>query len=134
MTVLETIRVIGDEFEEISDYKIEELIEVYAPFVSKKAFGSFYENALANLICHKLKMMGYGNDTFGEFGSVGIGYGGISSISEGGTSISFTGGGAANGSFANGDLDRTAYGMQFLQIRKLAIVPIRSSGEPILLR
>lgn len=128
MTALEIIRVVGTEFKDISDEVLEKWIEIVKPMVSKKQFGNLYEQGLAFLVCHKLKMAGEGNNPLGdEFNTASLGFG-VSSVSEGGSSISFSASQSSN--LANdAELALTAYGLQYLSIRRMVIVPIHISGE-----
>ena len=123
MTVVEMVRLIsGPEFESLSDAEIEQWDEFVSPFVSKKQFGKLYERAKALLICHKLKMAGYGENSLGALGSIGNSFV-ASSVSDGGSSISFANGGASNIA-ANAEYGMTVYGMQYLQLLRMCIVPI----------
>ena len=128
MTALEIIRVVGTEFKDMSDEVLEKWIEIVKPMVSKKQFGNLYEQGLAFLVCHKLKMAGEGNNPLGdEFNTASLGFG-VSSVSEGGSSISFSASQSSN--LANdAELALTAYGLQYLSIRRMVIVPIHISGE-----
>lgn len=128
MTVLNYVRLIAKEFNDVTDADINEWIVFLAPFVSKKLFGNLYERALALLVCHKLKMAGQGESPLGEMGSVSNAIGGISSISDGGSSISFANNGASNLQ-QDAEYALTAYGIQYLQLRRSVIIPIRMSGE-----
>jgi len=127
VTALEVIRLIGGEFAAVEEERIVQWIEVVRPMVSKKQFGKLYEQALALLVCHRLKLAGHGEDPLGELGRAGIG-GTVSSVSEGGSSISF--GTSQSGNLAaDAELGLTAYGIQFLSLRRMVIIPIRCSGE-----
>lgn len=127
MTALELIRLYGAEFEDIEDETLEKWIEAVTPMVSKKQFGKLYETALAYLVCHKLKMAGFGVNPLGELGGIGVGFA-LNSVSEGGSSISFGAGQSSNLS-PDAELGLTAYGLQYLQLRRSVIVPIHCSGE-----
>lgn len=127
MTAIEIIHLIGTEFATVSEENIVKWIEVCRPMVSKKQFGKLYEQALAYLVCHKLKMAGHGENPLGELGSIGIGFA-VGSVSEGGSSISF-GANQASNLAADAELGLTAYGLQFLHLRRMVIVPIHVSGE-----
>ena len=127
MTAIDIIRLIGSEFKDVDDAVLEKWIEVVRPMVSKKQFGKLYEQALAQLVCHKLKMAGYGENPLGELGTVGIGLT-VGSVSEGGSSVSF-GANAASMLAKDADLGLTVYGAQFLSIRRMVIVPIHCGGE-----
>ena len=95
--------------------------------VSKKQFGKLYEQAIAYLVCHKLKMAGHGENPLGELGAIGIGFA-VGSVSEGGSSVSF-GANQSSNLAADAELGLTVYGVQFLQLRRMVIVPIHCSGE-----
>lgn len=128
MTALEMIRVIGPEFEGCPDDYLNQWIEIVTPMVSKKQFGKLYEQGIAYLVCHKLKMIGEGNNPLGEeFNISSLGFG-VSSVSEGGSSISFGASQSSNLS-PDAELALTSYGLQFLSIRRMVIVPIHVDGE-----
>lgn len=127
MTVIETIRLIGYEFKEVSYDTLEEMVEVTSPMVSKKQFGKLYTQALAYLVCHKLKMAGYGKNPLGDIGIIGTGFA-VGSVSEGGSSINF-GASQSSNLAADAELGLTAYGVQYLQLRRSVIVPICCGDE-----
>lgn len=127
MTAIEIVRLIGAEFAAVEDENLEKWIEVVRPMVSKKQFGKLYEQAIALLVCHKLKIAGYGENPLGDLGAVGIGLT-VGSVSEGGSSVSF-GANAASMLAKDAELGLTTYGAQFLSIRRMVIVPIHCGGE-----
>ena len=127
--VIEYIRLIGAEFNSLTDEKLMLWVDMIRPMVSKKQFGNLYEQALAYLVCHKLKMAGNGANPLGELGAIGIGFA-VGSVSEGGSSISF-GANQSSNLATDAELGLTAYGVQFLQIRRMVIVPIHCSGETL---
>lgn len=129
MTAVEIIRLIGTEFSDTPDEVLNQWIEIAKPLVSRKQFGKLYEQALAYLVCHKMKMAGSGQNPLGaEMGNINAFGFAFSSVSEGGSSISF---GASQSSNLTKDAEYglTSYGMQYLNLRRLVIVPIRISGE-----
>ena len=126
MTVVEMVRLIsGEEFASMSDEEIGMWDEFVSPLVSKKQFGKLYDRAKALLICHKLKMAGYGENPLGSLGSIGNSFI-ASSVSDGGSSISFANSGASN-TADYAEYGMTIYGMQYLQLLRIAIVPINIS-------
>lgn len=127
MTVIETIRLVGSEFKDVPDTELEQWIELVSPMVGKKQFGKLYEQALAYLVCHKMKMTGKGENPLGELGTIGIGFA-VGSVSEGGSSISF-GANQSSNIATDAELGLTAYGVQYLSLRRMVIIPIRCSGE-----
>lgn len=121
---LQIVRLVATEFEDLSDETVEMWIDLTKPLISKKVFGKLYEQALALLTAHRLKMSGYGDSQLGTVGdSLRVG-----SYSEGETSIGFTVSQQTN-LLADAELALTPYGLQFLSLRRLVIIPIRSAGE-----
>ena len=126
MEAFEIIRTAMTEFAEVEDNTVKVFISLAEPLISKKRFGKLYQQALAYLSAHKMKMSGLGK-------SIGAGNGtivdtiGLSSVSEGETSVSFS-----NNQSGNTDTDSefglTVYGMQYLQLRKRCIITIISTG------
>lgn len=127
MTAIEIIRLTGGEFDSVSNEVIEKWIEIVRPMVSKKQFGKLYEQGLAYLVCHKLKMAGLGDNPLGELGTIGLGLT-VGSVSEGGSSVSF-GANQSSSLAKDAELAMTVYGVQFLQLRRSVIVPIHCGGE-----
>ncbi len=133
LTVIDIIRVIAPEFADLSDATLESWIEILAPMVSKKQFGKLYKQALAFMVCHKLKLAGYGEDASadatGSSVSASSTSNSIASISAGAYSISYNASSGADATVSDAEFGRTTYGMQFIQIRRSVIVPIHISGQ-----
>lgn len=127
MTVIEIVRLIGKEFDSVQVESLEQWIEIVSPMVSKKQFGKLYEQALAYLVCHKMKMAGLGENPLGDLGTIGVGFA-VGSVSEGGSSVSF-GANQSSNTATDAELALTVYGLQFLTLRRQVIVPIHCSGE-----
>ncbi|MCX4351713.1 MAG: DUF4054 domain-containing protein [Lachnospiraceae bacterium] len=127
MDAFDIIKATMKEFSDVPEPDIKVYIELSAPLVSKKRFGNLYEQAVAYLAAHRMKMDGRGA-TVGGFGSMGNMVG-ISSISEGEVSVSFTNSQSSSASSSDSELGLSVYGMQFLQLRRSCIVPILCSGE-----
>lgn len=127
LTVIDIIRLVGTEFVDVPDAKLNQWIELAKPMVSKKQFGKMYDQALAYLVCHKMKLCGLGSNPLGEIGKIGVGFS-VGSVSEGSTSVSF---GATQSSnlATDAELGLTTYGLQFLQLRRHVIIPIHCGGE-----
>ena len=138
MEALEIFRMVAEEFADMPDEdEIDEetgkvvkrgvtsFMELYADQISRKRFGSAYEKALAYLTAHKLKMSGYGENSFS--GKIADSLR-VSGYSEGETSISFSTGQAANLQ-VDAEYALTTYGLEFLTLRRNAIIPIISAGE-----
>ena len=118
------LRLVATEFEDLNDETIVSWLELTAPLISKKVFGKLYDQALALLTAHRLKMAGYGNSSYGTVGDTLR----IGSYSEGETSISFTVNQGTN-LLADAELALTPYGLEYLTLRRLVVIPIRSAGE-----
>ena len=127
MTAIEIIKLVGTEFAGETDDKLNQWIELVRPMVSRKQFGNLYEQAIAFLVCHKLKMAGNGQNPLGELGAIGIGFA-VGSVSEGGSSVSF-GANQSSNLATDAELALTSYGLQYLSLRRMVIVPIHCSGE-----
>ena len=124
MTVLETFRVIATEFSAVTDNEVNAFITLSEPMVSKRIFGKFYEQAVAYLTAHRMKMAGMGDSSLGALDDALR----VGSYSEGDTSVSFNIGGTGlkeNDAYYT----LTSYGLMYLQLRRLCVVPIRSAGE-----
>lgn len=124
MTVLETFRVIAKEFSAETDNEVNAFITLSEPMVSKRIFGKFYEQAVAYLTAHRMKMAGMGDSSLGALDDALR----VGSYSEGDTSVSFNIGGTGlkeNDAYYT----LTSYGLMYLQLRRLCVVPIRSAGE-----
>ena len=108
MKAIQYIRLIGKEFISLTDAELHLWVEMVRPMVSRKQFGKLYEQAIAYLVCHKLKMAGYGENPLGDMGAIGIGFA-VGSVSEGGSSISF-GANQSSNLATDAELGLTAYG------------------------
>ena len=124
MTVIEIFRLVATEFKALDDDKVMAWSELTAPLISKKVFGKLYDQALALLTARRLKMAGYGDSTYGTVGDTLR----IGSYSEGETSVSFTVNQGTN-LLVDAELALTPYGLEYLSLRRLVVIPIRSAGE-----
>lgn len=128
MTVAEMVRFIGGgEFDNISPEELKFWDELVTPMLNKKRLGKMYDQAKALLICHKLALNGKSENGLGALGQVKNSFT-ATSVSDGGTSISFANVGVGNLA-ANAEYGMTVYGTQFLQMIRMAVVPIMCSGE-----
>lgn len=124
MDAFEIIRNTMNEFADVPDDTIQDFISLAEPLISKKRFGKLYSQALAYLAAHKMKMSGLGK-TIG-IGTIGDTIG-LSSVSEGETSVSFSNNQVGN-TATDSEFGLTVYGMQYLNLRKRCIVTIVSAG------
>lgn len=135
-------RLVAPEFSSIPDedyvwpdgklqYGIKTYMELFADEISCRRFGKSYAKALAYMTAHRLKMMDMSDDAGSDgLGSMALGLR-IASASEGETSVSFGSGGLASSSDPDADYALTIYGLEFLKLRRMAIIGIVSAGEPI---
>lgn len=124
MDAIEIIRVTMNEFSEVPDDTVNVYVSLAEPLISKKRFGKMYQQALAYLAAHKMKLSGLGISN----GICSIGDTiGLSSVSEGETSVSFSNNQAGN-TATDSEFGLTVYGMQYIQLRKRCIVTIVSAG------
>ena len=115
------------EFDNMSDEELKYWFDFVQPMVSKKQFGNLYFHAIVLLVAHKLKMSGYGENTLGDLGKIGNSFA-ATSVSDGGSSISFASSGGGN-TQSDAEYALTVYGVQYLQLRKMCVIPIHVSGE-----
>lgn len=124
METLEIIRKTMKEFSDVPDEDVEAFMLLSKPLISQKRFGGLYQQALAYLTAHRMKMEGLGNKI--AVGTIGDTIG-ISSVSEGETSVSFSNN-QTNNLASDAEYGLTVYGMQFLQLRRSCIITIASAG------
>ncbi len=128
--ILDVFRLVAAEFASVEDTTVLQWIDLTTPMVSRKQFGPLYVQAMALLAAHRMKMAGCGECQSAGEGGLQLGIGDalrVSSYSEGETSVSFNN--SASSTLLDADLTLTSYGMQYLSLRRLAIMPIRCSGE-----
>lgn len=124
MTALRIFRLMANEFDDLSDDIVSGWIEMTEPLISEKRFGKLYPQAIALLTAHRLKMSGYGDSSLGKVGDSLR----VSSYSEGETSVSFSASQTTNLA-VDAELALTPYGLEYLSLRRLVIIPILSAGE-----
>lgn len=124
MTAIEIFKLVAKEFAGMEDEEIQKHMELYSCQISKRRFGDTYEQALAYLTAHKLKMNGYGNSENGTIADALR----VGSYSEGETSISYSTNQQTNLQ-VDAEYALTVYGLEFLTLKRLAVVPIISSAE-----
>lgn len=118
--------VIDSDTGKVAKYGVNSFLQLYSDQISEKRFGKSYQKALAYLTAHKLKMNGYGNNENGSIGdSLKVG-----SYSEGETSISYTTNQQTNLQ-VDAEYALTVYGLEFLTLRRNAVIAIISAGEGV---
>lgn len=124
LDVKEIVRIVAPEFQNIPDSELDNWVEIFKPYVSKKQFGNLYNQALAYLICHKMKVAGLGEDD--GLGSVSDAIR-VGSYSEGSRSVSFAG--LGTGGSADDEFKLTPYGVQYVTLKRCVVVPITINGS-----
>ena len=117
-------RLVSTEFDVLNDENVEAWLNLTAPLISKKVFGKLYDQAIALLTAHRLKMAGYGDNQYGSVGDALR----VGSYTEGETSVSFNVNQGTN-LMADAELALTPYGLEYLTLRRLVVISIRSAGE-----
>ena len=117
-------RLMATEFADLNAETVESWMELTEPIISRKVFGKLYDQALALLTAHRLKMAGYGDSSYGTVGDTLR----IGSYSEGETSIGFTVNQGTN-LMVDAELALTPYGLEYLSLRRLMVISVRSAGE-----
>lgn len=129
MSIPDIFRLLATEFSQISNDTLTNWIELTTPLVSAKLFGNLYDQAVALLVAHRLKLAGFG--LTGSTGSITDMYR-VVSYSEGETSVKYSASRETANLLADGELALTQYGLQFLSLRRMRIIPIISSGETLI--
>lgn len=117
-------RLVATEFDVLNNETVEAWLNLTAPLISKKVFGKLYDQAIALLTAHRLKMAGYGDNQYGSVGDALR----VGSYTEGETSVSFNVNQGTN-LMADAELALTPYGLEYLTLRRLVVISIRSAGE-----
>ena len=133
--VLKIIRLVAKEFANVSDDDVIGWIELTKPLVGRTVFRHLYNQALALLTAHRMKMANAGTDAgddpLEEVGSIGIGnFMRVGSYSEGKTSIGFNHN-LAQYAVTDAELLMTEYGIQFKTLRNMRVIPIVNAAEPM---
>ena len=64
--ILAVFRKAAPEFSDVADAEVCEWADLARPYISRKRFGRFYEEALALLAAHRMKLSGLGDNTSGQ--------------------------------------------------------------------
>ncbi len=131
-SILNIFRIVAPAFKAIEDDTVSQWIQLTKPFVNRKLFGKLYEQALALLTAHRMQLANCGEEAESSESGGGLQLSAsdtlrVSSYSEGETSISFSNSVAATET--NADLSLTSYGVQYLALQRMVVIPIRCSGE-----
>lgn len=130
---IQIFRLVASEYKKVSDKTVNQWISLSAPLVNKKRFGTLYNQALALLTAHRMKVANVGvetgDDPLDDVGRIGVGnLMRVGNYSEGGTSLGFN---TSIGQYGitDAELALTPYGVQFLSIRRMRVMSITSAGE-----
>lgn len=125
--VIGLIRLVAPDLTDVTDAMLEELLEVYAPYVWKKRFHGYYHAALAFFIAHQAKL----RELIEECGAdaAAVTSGGVTSEHEGDLSRSY---GSLSSSADDSDalLSKTVYGLEYKRLRDMLIVPVMTRYAP----
>ena len=131
--VLKIFRLVAMEFQGLPDDTVEEWIALCVPLVSRKRFNNLYHQALALLTAHRMKLANANidpnEDPLNDVNEIGVGnIMRVASYSEGQTSVSFNNN-ISQYTDTDAELALTPYGVQFLSLRRMRVMPITSAGE-----
>lgn len=128
--VISIIKKVAPEFKDMAEDELREWIEIAEPHISERRFGGLYLQAMAYLTAHKMTLNAPASGQEGEISVSLKDSMGIASYTEGSTSVSFNNSAVSSGGASGADAEYllTAYGLQFLAIRKKCIVPILIAG------
>lgn len=130
---LKIFRIVAAEFSAVDDETVDIWLGLTAPLVSRKRFGRVYEQALALLTAHRMKMAAVGTDesasgAFDDLGGAGAAFK-IGSYTSGGESVSFNSAALTSQLSTDAEFSQTVYGVQFLTLRKRYAMAITNAGE-----
>lgn len=119
-------RLVAPEFDQVTDEELSKWLSLCAPLISKRKFGTLYDQALALLAAHRMKLSGkYEPEETAAIQSI-ANSGRVASYTEGQVSISFNNSASSGSSDATYEL--TSYGQQFIELRRSLVVPITIRG------
>lgn len=120
--VLELIRKIAPEFDDINDNELTGFISIYADLVSKKYFGKHYNKAVGFLVAHQLTLFNIANNSEAGAADSSLIVGDVLMEKEGDLQRQY---GNVNTSDSETDnlLNKTYYGKMFIALRS-ALRPI----------
>lgn len=119
-------RLVAPEFDQVADEELSKWLSLCAPLISKRKFGTLYDQALALLAAHRMKLSGkYEPEETAAIQSI-ANSGRVASYTEGQVSISFNSSASSGSSDATYEL--TSYGQQFIELRRSLVVPITIRG------
>ncbi len=127
MEALDIIRKTMPEFEKVDDDTIKTFISLAEPLISKKRFGKLYEQALAYLSAHKMKLRGLGTSI--GIGTIGDTFGSFFCFRRRNIGVFFSSTQQSRLGEADGEYALTIYGTEYLNLRKRVAIPIVCGGR-----
>ena len=125
MTQLEIFRKIAPEFQQISDDEVQGMLDLVGDILSKKRFGKMYDRAVALLAAHQFTLQTLIANDENAGAATSLTSGALVSEREGDLQRSYGGTSAGSGgSDMDSLLKKTVYGLQFLALRSMCIVPV----------
>lgn len=125
MTQLEMFRKIAPEFAQISDEEVQGMLDLVGDILSKKRFGKMYDRAVALLAAHQFTLQTLIASDENAGAATSLTSGALVSEREGDLQRSY---GGMSSSSSGDDMDsllkKTVYGLQFLTLRSMCIVPV----------
>lgn len=119
-------RLVAPEFDQVTDDTLGTWLSLCKPLISKRKFGALYDQALALLAAHRMKLSGkYEPEETAAIQSI-ANSGRVASYTEGQVSVSFNSSSTSGSSDATYEL--TSYGQQFIELRRSLVVPITIRG------
>ena len=115
--VLKVFRVIAPEFNNLTDEEVTEMLELFAPMVSKKTFGAKYALALAYFVAHIISLNNVYTTTAGAASDASVA--GVKREKEGDLEREYA---IPDASDYKSLLYKTYYGRMYLQIMKLCAI------------
>jgi len=131
-SVYGTFQILAPEFKDVDEATVNAWIALTEPLVSRRVFRNLHKQALALLTAHRMKLAQVGAappDPLEEIGNINLGnFMRVASYNEGKTAISFNHN-IQQYTGADAELALTEYGIQFLSLRRMRVVPIVSAAE-----
>lgn len=124
MTQLEMFRKIAPEFAQISDEEVQGMLDLVGDILSKKRFGKMYDRAVALLAAHQFTLQTLIANDENAGAATSLTSGALVSEREGDLQRSYGGMASSSGDDMDSLLKKTVYGLQFLTLRSMCIVPV----------
>lgn len=125
MTQLEIFRKIAPEFKQIPDDEVQGMLDLAGDILSKKRFGKMYDRAVALLAAHQFTLQTMIANDENAGAATSLTSGALVSEREGDLQRSYGGmASSSSGDDMDSLLKKTVYGLQFLALRSMCVVPV----------